>query len=499
MAERDPPADNAPGSLSQLLQQASALRQAGRFVEAADAYRQVLALDPRLPNSWYNLGWLERRLGRPEAALSAYDAALRTGVSQPEEVHLNRGVILSDDLNRVDDAVAAFEQALAINPEYTPAILNLANVREDRGRREEAAALYERALEVDPECWEGLARLANTRPGIVRDDPLPARLQRALARNDIAHDVRASLGFALGRLYDMAGDPDAAFAAYVAANRASAESAPSSAACYDPVAHERYIDELIRVFAKPVRPRGPTDKSPAVFICGMFRSGSTLLEQAMAGHPRVTAGGEIPALPSIAAQLAPFPASVASLTDDRLASIASQYRDATARLHPSADLLTDKRPDNYLLLGLAKLLFPEARFLHTVRNPLDTCLSIYFLHLDHSMSYAKDLTHIAHYFRQYRRLMAHWKSLYPNDIHDFDYDRFVRTPREVLEPALAFCGLEWRDACLDFHQRESLVRTASVWQVREPLYQRASGRARAYERHLGPLREALGDLQPAAS
>jgi len=482
-----------------LVREAAALRQAGRLGEAVVAYRGALALEPALPDCWYNLGWMERRLGRPDEALAAYAQALRHGVRTPEEVRLNRGVILMDDLNRVDDAEREFDAALALNPDYTPALLNLANLQEDRGARVEASALYERLLAIDPECWEGLARYANARGAYARSDPLIARLETALAREDVPIEPRASLAFALGRAQDLAGAYGAAFDAYVAANRASRAGAPPEAPHYDPAAHEGAIDALIAAFPKPALPAPDDPEAPTIFICGMFRSGSTLLEQALAGHPAVTAGGEIPALPALARQLTPFPQSVIALGAARRGEIADAYRASVARLYPHAGLLTDKRPDNFLLIGLAKLIFPRAKILHSVRDPVDTCLSTYFLHLDHTMAYAKDLTHIAHYYAQYRRLMAHWKALYPDDIRDFDYDSFVRAPRETLEPALAFCELAWDDRCLAFHERPSLVRTASVWQVREPLYRRSSGRAQHYESRIAPLRAALKEFYPPAS
>ena len=153
-------------------------------------------------------------------------------------------------------------------------------------------------------------------------------------------------------------------------------------------------------------------------------------------------------------------------------------------MHPEAEIVTDKRPDNFLHIGLIKTLFPEARIVHTVRQPLDNILSVYFLHLDPAMGYALDLDDAAHWYGQYRRLMAHWKSLYPNDIHDLDYDGFVADPKPSLAALLDFLGLEWEEACLEFHEAGNAVRTASAWQVREPLYRRSSGRWRNYERHL---------------
>lgn len=161
----------------------------------------------------------------------------------------------------------------------------------------------------------------------------------------------------------------------------------------------------------------------------------------------------------------------------------------TAR--PQADVVTDKRPDNFLHIGLIKAMFPNARIVHTVREPLDVILSNWFLHLDRSMGHALDLGDLAHWHGQYLRLMRHWKTLYP-DILDLDYDALVVEPRPAIERLLAYCGLDWEEAVLDFHRAAAPVRTASVWQVREPLYRRSSGRWRNYERHLGAVKAALG-------
>ena len=167
--------------------------------------------------------------------------------------------------------------------------------------------------------------------------------------------------------------------------------------------------------------------------------------------------------------------------------LAASYLDMLARLFPHGERVTDKRPDNFLYIGLIKRLFPDARIIHTARNALDNCLSIYFLHLDHSMSYALDLADIGHYYVQYRRLMTHWKTLYGADILDLDYDALVREPRPAIQRLTAFCGLEWEEACLSFEQTARAVKTASVWQVREPLYRRSSGRWRNYAAQLAPL------------
>lgn len=489
----------------QLLARASQLRQSGRVAEAISAYRQLLALRPDLPDSWYNLAWLERQAGRFADALSSYAEALRRGVSGAEEVHLNRAVILADHLARSEEAKAELETALRINPNYVPALLNLGNLHEDRGRRDEARAAYEQALALDPGNPLALARLAGVTKVAGPDDPVLPRLRSALARSPDPHD-RADLGFALGRALDAAGDYDAAFAAYAAANR---DYRAATGAQYDPAAHEALIDRIIAAFpavdpaAAPAAAGKDGAAPPAdaaagrprpIFVCGMFRSGSTLAEQILACHSKVVAGGEIDLLPAlIDRELSPYPQGAAALPPEKRAALRAAYLDGLYALHPHADRVTDKRPDNFLHIGLIRALFPEAPIVHTVREPLDNILSIWFLQLDPSMSYAFDLDDVSHWHGQYRRLMAHWKSLWPADIFDVDYDALVADPQRAIAGLLAYCGLDWDDACLSFHEADNAVRTASVWQVREPFYRRSSGRWRHYGRHLESVRRRLKD------
>jgi tetratricopeptide (TPR) repeat protein len=474
-----------------MVRAAAELRRAGRVPEAIAAYKALLARWPEKPDSWYNLALLQRQAGEFDSALASYQQALERGVSKPEEVHLNRSVIYADHLRRDEDAERELNTALALNPNYVPAILNLGNLREDQGRRYEASNLYEQALALDSRNHLALARFANLASVTAQDDPIIARLRHAIADPMAGPAGRAELGFVLGKLLDTAGLYDAAFDAYKAANRASRDFGKVR---YDRAGHERLIDDIIRTFTPEMfGARKASQPSPSVFICGMFRSGSTLVDQVVASHPRVTSGGELNFIPEIVrSDLSPFPSAITRTLPERFSELAARYREGIRNLFPDADVITDKRPDNFLYLGLIKLLFPDAKIVHTVRDPLDNCLSVYFLHLDHRMAYALDLADIGHYYTQYRRLMAHWKALFGADIFDFDYDAFVHQPRPAVEKLLAFCGLEWDERCLAFHETPSTVKTASVWQVREPLYTRSSGRARHYERHLGPLRAQLG-------
>ncbi|HET9106153.1 MAG TPA: sulfotransferase [Steroidobacteraceae bacterium] len=502
---RIPTGRRSTGNLQEWLRTASRLRELNRIPEAITAYERVLARRPDLPDSWYNLGLLQRRAGNLDAAVSCYRRALALGISAPEEVHLNCAFIYAH-LRQGEATERELRAALQLNPDYIPALLNLANLCEDFGRRSEACDAYRRVLTIEPKHYEALARLANALPSgaetglgetdSAHDPPaMVTRLRQAIADPSASAAARASLGFALGRLLDARGHYDAAFAAYRRANLDSRLSAGPAFRGYDPRAHEAFVEELIRAFQVPSARLDPNATSGVrpipVFICGMFRSGSTLTERVLSAHPEAAAGGELGLIPALAAgPLRPFPSSMASISPAALSRLAGGYIGELSRRCPAATFVTDKRPDNFLYLGLIKSLFPAAKIVHTTRAPLDNCLSIYFLHLHHDMSYAMSLRDIGHYYRQYCRLMAHWRTLYGQDIIDFEYDTFVRDPKPAARRLFGFLGLEWDDRYLN-PASHGAVQTASVWQVREPIYQRSSGRARHYQPWLGELQHAL--------
>lgn len=484
-----------------LLQHASALLEAGRTAEAFTLYRQLAQQRPDLPEVWYNLGYAARRLGQPQLALSAYENALKRGIAHPEEVHLNRAVILSDDLRRDAEAMQELRQALALRPDYPQALLNLGNLHEEQGQRNDAIACYQRLLqsraltaELANLQGEALARLIHLHPPQSPDDPRLQALDRAAAHLQDA-TVRANLLFALGRALDRLEACPRAFSAFTQANQIVRQRGPG----YDRAACERLVDALIESFPRPagLATETPLNLPEPLFICGLHRSGSTLLERVLATHPQVYAGGELPLLS------VPVPGRDTSLpawlrtTDqpDQARALAVDYHRRALALCPAAAgyrYLTDKRPDNLLIVGAIKRLFPHARILLTVRAPCDNGLSLYMQHLHPALApYASDLGDIGHYLRQARRLAEHWKSLYPEDVLEFDYDAFVHQPQPPLRRLLEALGLPWEPACLQFHQHATPVKTASYWQVRQPLNQHASGRWMRYRAYLRPLLDAL--------
>ena len=473
-----------------LLREASRLHAAGRSADAIAAYERLLAVNPDLADSWFNLGWLQRQQREYQAALDSYQRALDLGVARPEEVHLNRAAIYSDYLRQPAETEAELLAALEKNERFVPALLNLGNLREDLGERDGAREAYARVLEIDSGNALALARLAMLSLSPDLDQALAERLRSAIAKLRVEGQQAEGLSYALAALLDAAGRYGEAFAAAGQANAAN-RTAGGPAARYDRRATEQFVDRSIATFTD--RPAGESGDAP-LFICGMYRSGSTLAEQILAAHSRVSISGELDLITALAAQIGGYPEAAAQADE----ATVRQWRDFYLAGLPAPPgpqrVVTDKRPDNFLHIGLIKMLFPNAKIIHTVRNPLDNLLSLHFLHLDPRMSYALDLDDAVHWHGQYRRLMRHWQALCSDDILTVDYDRLVEQPREVIGEMLGFVGLDWEDSCLEFNRASSMVRTASVWQVRQPLYKRSSGRWRNYEQQLEATRRALEAL-----
>lgn len=461
----------------------------GRAVEAAQLFERLTELEPGEPNHWFNLGYSRRMSRAYEPALDAYAEALKRGVSRSEDVYVNRAVILSEYLHDMSGAEEELRKAIAVNPGSPSAWLNLGNMYEDLGDTEAARKAYSDALRVAPNNGRATARIAAI-------DVYEAGAETALASLRVAAQRRwpttqdaAEVHFALGNALDNIGDHAAAFESIVEGNRLAA-AARQPAMRYDPAAQERLIDAMIKLPSLPAAEPLPAEENP-IFICGMFRSGSTLVEQLLARHPDITPGGELEFIPAIIhEELSPYPQSLARISSNRVTELRDEYLGQLRRLFPQAGRVTDKRPDNFLHIGLIKALFPSARIVHTVRNPLDNILSAFFLYFGNDVRYSESLDALTHYYVQYRRLMDHWCARFGGDIHRVDYDALVENPRSELEPLVQFLGLDWDDACLT-PKRGNAVRTASNWQVRKALHANSSGRWKHYAQQLSSVRRYL--------
>lgn len=472
-----------------LLNEASRLRATGPIPDAIAAYRTLLAEYPDLPDSWYNLGWLLRQAGMAQDALAAYDEALKRGAQGAEEIHLNRAAILSDALARPQDAKVELNAALALNPNYLPALVNLGNLHEDLGEQAEARAVYEKAHTLAPSNALALARLAGLGTAASPDDPMIGKIRALIGSGTLLPADLALLQFALGRLYDSCGAYDDAAKAFAAANSSARIAASGRVAPYDGVNELKRADRLAAAFAGTgTRQTGISNPEPQpVFILGMFRSGSTLIEQILGGHSQIAAGGELDMIPRISRGLGGDPAGIANAPEALLRDYAEAYLTRIRTMYPGALIVTDKRPDNFWHVGLIKRLFPHAKIINTVRHPLDTLISVWSQYLDASLNYGFSPEDIAAHAHAERRMMHHWRQLYPADILTVPYESVITRPEDEVRRMLDFLGLPFEPACLDFHKARGPVKTASVWQVREPLHDRSIGRWKHYEAYLRSL------------
>ena len=480
-----------PDSLHYCALLANFLESVGQTQDAANAYLKLIERQPDLAVAHFNLALLLKKLEQNSQALAAYDEAIRLGIDQPEEVYSNMGVLYSE-MQDADKAREMYERALAIAPDYVPALFNFAGHCEESGEKQLAIDIYERILSIDPKHWKSLARLAYPEKITAEHQGLIDRLTARI--DDMADDQRAQEGlyFALGKAYDDLESYDKAAAAFVAANELS----KVRVLPYTPAATEEAFGRLIDIFDSQWIESGTTDTDASpIFICGMYRSGSTLLERMLGSHPSIAAGGELNVLASLVSRhLGEFPKGAKVATKEQLQRIAEEYDTAVRELFPGFPLVIDKRPDNFLRAGLIRAIFPAAKIIQTRRDIRDNCLSLYFQQFDRAANYASDLQHIAHYYGQQERLFAHWQTCAADSICVVDYEELVESPEPVLRRVLEFVGLEWDDQVLDFQHSKGLVKTASNWQVRQGLHSRSKDRWRNYASLLGSMTDlALPD------
>jgi len=458
----------------------------GQTQAAIDEYLRLLQRQPDIAVAYFNLALLYKKLKRYPDALAAYEDSIRLEIDHVEEVYSNMGNLYCD-MQQEDRAREMYERALELAPDYIPALFNFAGYLEEIDEKQQAMDYYERILTIDPRHWDSLARLVYPRKITTEHQELVGKLE--IAVEDAKDDNMATepLYFALGKAFDDLEEFDKASVAYTAAN----ELGKLRAVPYDKRKTEAGFSQLIELFdAEWVSNYQCSSTAEPIFICGMFRSGSTLLEQMLGAHPSVTAGGELDFLPwLISNELAPFPQGIKDASRRQLKRVGEEYLLRVSEMFPEADRVTDKRPDNFLHLGLIRVLFPAAKIIHTRRFVLDNCLSLYFQQLGDNFSYATDLEDCVHYHQQQQRLMAHWTSLFGANIFGIDYEELVASPEPALRGLLEFLGLDWDAGVLELKGAGTPVKTPSLWQVREDLHTRSSGRWQNYKGLLGKLTE----------
>jgi tetratricopeptide (TPR) repeat protein len=481
-----------------LLNAAAACYAQGRLSDAADLYRQAATADPKDLRPIYSLALIDIRCGRLESARQQ----LRVVTAQDPNLfpaQQNLGAVC-ENLNSWQEAADAYRNALRLNPAAAETHFSLARAFTVLGRVAESSACY-RALAADPSLrLRALTRLAMLDPAAISEQDLVA-LQRAADDPVTVPTTRIEAYFALGMALEQRGAGQAAFAAFQTGNRLKHDAlmaAPDLAARPDAVerAHDlaaRFVaDRFDEAFLQRQLHPGSTSAAP-IFVIGMPRSGSSLIEQVLSSHRHVQGMGESAALSAVVDRGFTEVERAANWRDLAEAYLASMRQ----RGWNGADRFVDKTPENHLRVGMIHLMFPKSVILDSTRDPVDTCLSCYRQLFTAGNETLYDLAQIGRAYVRYRRVMDHWERVLPGRVIRVEHEKLVADPEgQIRRLVVDACKLDWDPACLRFYETEGPVRTASAAQVRRPMFSTSIGRWARYARELEPLLRALGPYAP---
>ncbi len=496
----------------------------GKIEEAVACYRRALELKPDHAEAHSNLGNALKDQGNLAEAVACCRRAVELK-RDSAEVRNNLGSALKDQ-GKLEEAVACYRRALDLKPGYAEAYNNLGNALMDQGKLDEAVACYRRALELKPDSAEIQSNLGNAmeeagdlqgaedsyRAALRHDSrfafahhKLAELLGGKLPENDLAaqrglleemeltDEQRLLLNFGLAQVLDARGEYAEAAEHVDWGNSLQLLDWRRRGQEYDPKEHELLVNQMISVctrdFFERVHGFGLESELP-VFVVGLPRSGTTLTEQILASHSQVFGAGEIKlageTMTALGGQRADSIEGLRQLDCETARRLASQHLEKFHALNPAARRIVNKMPDNYLLLGLLASLFPRAKFIHCRRDLRDVAVSCWMTHFQ-GLRWANDQEHIASRFREYQRIMEHWRKVLPAPLLDVDYEETVADLEGVARRLLAWCGLDWEPRCLEFHRAKRPVRTVSAIQVRQPVFTRSVGRWKHYEHALGTL------------
>jgi tetratricopeptide (TPR) repeat protein len=511
---------------------AHSLQRQGNLQQAADCLRDCLARQPNYAEAHFNFGNLLVALRRREEAAAHFDEAIRL---QPAfaPAYNNRGNVALD-LGDVDEAIGYFEKAIKARPDYVEAQVSLGGALAERRDIEGAVEAYKQALRVQPtnprahnnlaeayldlgdsqQAQTHLREAARLNPAFIRPllhlaangfysaaEPGVEEIKSRLTDARLSRDATSQLHFILGYVHDRAGDTEAAFEHFRQGNALRRAILQQNGTAFDPDANTIAMNRLIEYFTPEYfeRTRGfGLESEVPVFIVGMPRSGSTLVEQILSAHSQVHGAGEIKDVNRLVIELSTrlggtetYPESLSKMDTALAREFAEKHLEQLKNRDSSAARVTDKMLDNFFHLGLLATLFPKSRVIHCKRDPRDVCLSCYFQFF-RGLRFTWDLNDLGRCHRDYERVMAHWKNVLPIPMLEVVYEDVVADLETESRRIVNFCGLEWQDRCLRFHENERKVHTMSRVQVRQPIYKSSVARWKRYEAHLEPLLKALG-------
>ncbi len=461
------------------------LSRLGRYDEADRQFRASISRRPNDPDPHINLGGVLLPRGRYQEAEGCFRRALSL---RPTDLaaRSNLGMTLVL-IGRPDSARNELEKVLRIAPRHADSLFGMGMLARSEGKFDAAEEMFQRALAANPEMSRAWAALAGVRKMTAADSAWLKRAEQVAMSLKTAHE-QAEVRYAIGKYFDDLGKHSQAFESYRQANELLKSIAPP----YNAEVHTRFVDGMIRLYT-PERisqaSEGASQSSTPIFVVGMPRSGTSLVEQILASHPAVGGAGELPFWNDLVwkrdAQVR------RELLSPRLRQqIAADYLRMLRYHCPESSHVVDKNPVNSEFLGIIHAVFPQARIIYLQRDPVDTGLSCYFQHFPLALNWTLDLSDITRYYGEHTRLFQHWRAvLPPGSILEVPYEELVSNPEAWTRSILQFVGLDWDERCLQFHKTARTVVTASYWQVRQSVYRDSVQRWRKYSKFIGPLRD----------
>lgn len=490
-------------TIEQAIAQGRNLFVAADYVAAANIFQQVLRARPNTPEALFDLARCDTQMGRFADARRSLEMLKRTHPSIPD-VHIQ--LARTYELERkFPEALAACDEALRLAPGNLSAIARKATILDDSGEKQSSYDLLKPHLTPDKPDADIAFTFAKVARRLGKPDEARAAYESILANPTLPKIARSQVLYRLAALLDEQKDYDRAFALFSEANAARKTS-------YKHTDTTALVDRIISVWTKDAiaqLPRASVTHKGMVFIVGMPRAGKTLVEQILASHPRVYGSGELSYMNSVVRDLnivsgahtdasKRLPGDMQSVTDigvitrANLDRVTRDYIQHTAKNAGSAAVVTDKFALNYFHLGLIQQMFPDAKILHCTRHPFDTCLSCYFQSWTGSYHFSHDLTDLAHFYKDYQRLMDHWRKTLSLPILDLKYEDLVENQDARTREMIDFLGLPWDDRCLRFYETNRSAQLVNQEQVRKPMYRSALARYKNYANHIAPLQKTFG-------
>ncbi|MFL6731213.1 MAG: tetratricopeptide repeat-containing sulfotransferase family protein [Sphingomicrobium sp.] len=464
----------------------------GRWRDAENLLRRAVELAPGWAAAKANLALVLGRMGRPAEAMELLDEVF---ADEPEELgHWNLKAATLGRLGDFEQAIGLYESVLERSPTQARVWLSYGHMLKTIGRQADGVAAYRQSIALKPALGEAWWSLANLKTVKFTKADLGA-MQEALHARDLADEDRFHLDFALGKALHDLGRADEAFAHYAAANALRLKLQP-----YRPHEISRTVERCIDAFTAEAfaARKGGSEAPDPIFIVGMPRAGSTLVEQILSSHSAVEGTSELPDIPALCRRVGPYPRAILDLSETERREIGEEYlKRSGVQRRTERPFFIDKLPNNWLFVPFIHLILPNAKIIDARRHPLGCCFSNFRQHFAHGQAFTYDLEHVGRYYADYVRLMTHVDAVLPGRVHRIIYERMVDDTEAEVRSLLDYCGLDFEPQVLEFYKTQRAVRTASSEQVRRPIYREATEEWRAYEQHLAPLKTILGPVLDA--